>query len=249
MARALHFLALLLLAVVAGCATRVDVVVDERRDLSPYRTWDFAPRGRPTVDAPDTDVAGLDASLARLIEERLRESGFERAEGRAEFFVTYRLGLRRRSVVVNQPRATYQLDSYHSQGSFVIEGSDRVTRVYTEIQLAIEATEARGEILWQAELVQRAEDGFGVGLDQAVDAVMDRFPQHQPDEGERTSPRPRPACEDAIATPTPSADPGTGTRAPGSEATPPPDMRCPERGIDSEPPRPPRWRTRPRLPA
>jgi len=247
MNRALHFAVILLAALVAGCATRVDVVADDAQLLSTYRTWDWAPRSHPWTDGRDPDSVPRDADLALRIEERLRENGFERTDGRPEFLVSYRLATRRQDVVVSQPRAIYQLDTHHAQGSFVIEGTDRVTRVYTEIRLAVAATGAQGQTLWRAELVQQAESGFGLALREAVTAVLEHFPQRR---GAGAEPLPqRPPCDGAAAEADPPDVPTGPADAAGGEPLAPPATQCPRPRIDREPPAPRVVPTRPQLPA
>ena len=176
---AIHLLVILLTALGAGCATNVNVVFDKREDLSRYRTWDWFPNARADIDAPSGEAAGLDARLARLIEQGLRANGFVRGGEHADFFVTYRLALRRRSVVVEQPSAVYHLSSYSSQGSFLIEGSETKTRIYQEIHLSISITGARGRILWRAQLVQQQEEDFALKLNDAVAILLERFPRQR----------------------------------------------------------------------
>ena len=103
--------------------------------------------------------------------------------GRADFFVSYQIALRRGTVTVDQPSAIYELSSHHSQGSFVIESFEKVTRSYAAIQLVIGVTEARGRTLWRAKLEQQAEDNFALSLEDAVAALLERFPHHQPRDG------------------------------------------------------------------
>jgi len=176
----IHLVAILLTALSAGCTTTVDVVFDERQGFSQHRTWDWSSITRPIIDAPDANAEALEARMARLIEQRLHENGFRRAGDRAEFFVTYQLSLRRQTVIVNEPSAIYELSSHHASGSFTIEGTNRVARVYEGIHLAIGVTGARGRTVWRAELTQQAEDIFALKLDEAVATLLELFPQHRP---------------------------------------------------------------------
>jgi hypothetical protein len=234
----IHLVAILLAPLGLGCATTVDVVVDAREDFSQYRTWDWSSRARSNVDAPDGDAAALDARLARLIERRLLENGFERVGNRADFFVTYQLALRHRSVVVNQPRALYQLDSHHSSGSYLIEGSERVTRVYSVIHLAIGVTEARGRTLWRASLVQQVEDGFALKLNDAVASLLERFPRQRLRNDADERQRRRSICDDANPAREPPPGGGARDREGDSDRELHPDSRCPGGDIDSDRPEP-----------
>ena len=175
-----HLVAILLTALGAGCMTTVDVVSDEGQEFSQHRTWDWSSVTRPSIDAPDGDAAALEARVVRLIEQGLRENGFRRSAGRAGFFVTYQLALRRQILMVNEPSALYELSSHHASGSFIVERSNRVARVYAGIHLAIAVTEARGRTVWRAELTQQAEDIFALKLDDAVATLLEFFPQHRP---------------------------------------------------------------------
>ena len=191
---AIHLVVILLTALGAGCATNVNVVFDKREDLSRYRTWDWFPNARSDIEAPGGEAAGLDARLARLIEQGLLANGFSRGGEHADFFVTYRLALRRRSVVVEQPSAVYYLSSYTSQGSFLIEGSEKTTRIYQEIHLSIGITGARGRILWRAQLVQQQEESFALKLNDAVAILLERFPRRRSICDEAGAATESPAC-------------------------------------------------------
>jgi len=233
-----HLLAILLSAPCLGCLASVDVMVDEGADLAAYRTWNWAPVSHPRIDAPNADTAALEARISRLIEANLRSNGFVHSAERGDFSVTYQLAVRHRSVVVNQPNAIYQLDSMTSDGSFVIESSQLVTRVYTEVQLAVGVRERRGRTVWQAAFSRYVEDGFGWTLDDAVAAVLETFPRRRPDAGRSDGlPRP-PRCPGAgeVRHPEPDAsDRGAASSAPWET----PDLRpCPEDERGPESPRP-----------
>jgi hypothetical protein len=223
---AIHLVAILLTALGAGCATNVNVVFDESEDLSRYRTWDWFPNARADIDAPGGEAAALDLRLARLIEQGLLANGFVRGGKHADFFVTYRLALRRRSVVVDQPSAVHHLSSHTSQGSFLIEGSEKETRIYREIHLSIGVTGARGQILWLAQLVQQQEESFALKLNDAVAILLERFPRR------------RPFCDEADAATKSPAGGGSRDREGDSDREPQPDSRCPDRDIDSDRPGP-----------
>ena len=181
----IHLVAVLAASVVSasvgvGCATKLDVVFDEREDFSRYRSWDWLRHGVPRVDAPQADAGALDAHLARLIERRLLESGFERAGDRADFLVTYRLGLRRRALLVNEPMAPYLLSSHHSSASYWIEGSQQVLRVYDDIRLLIGITDTDGRSIWHGTLERRVEYRPSLPLRDAVATLLERFPPAVP---------------------------------------------------------------------
>jgi hypothetical protein len=232
----IHLVAILLTVLSVGCAATVDIVVDEREDLSPCRTWDWLPHARSSIEAPHGDAAALDARLARLIEQHLVGNGFERVGGRADFFVSYRLVLRHQTAVVIEPRAAHELSSHHSTGSFLIEGSERVTRDYAEIHLAIGVTEARGRTLWHAGLMQQAEDSFALKLDDAVAVLLERFPRHRPRNDTDRSDRHRSFGGDASSVGDPLPDRGVRDRKGDSDREPRPDSGCPGGGFDSDRP-------------
>lgn len=175
---AIYLVSLILAWLGVACSTTVDVAFDEREDFSRYRTWDWLPHAVPHVDAPHRDAPALDARLARLIERALRGRGFERTGDRADFFVTYQLVLRRQTVVVYVPFAPYLLSSNHSSPSYWIEGSEKESRVYEDIHLAIDVTEGRGRSIWHAALERRVEEGSALPLDDAVATLLERFPRH-----------------------------------------------------------------------
>jgi hypothetical protein len=183
---AVHRVAILLAWLGLGCATTVDIAFDEREDFSRYRTWDWLPHGLPNVDAPESDARSLDAHLARLIERELLERGFERSADRPDFLVTYRLALRRRAVIVDEPAAPYLLSSLHHSPSYWVEGSRKALRVHEKVRLSIGVSEA-GEwtMIWRATLLRTLEDAPVLRLDDAVATLLDRFPPLGPPKADR----------------------------------------------------------------
>jgi hypothetical protein len=171
----------ILLALGVGCASTVDVVYDERQDFSSYRTWDWLPQDLPSIDAPHSNADALDARLMRLIERELVASGFPRAgAGPPDFFVTYHLALRRRSVLIDEPAAPYLLSSLHSSPSYWIEGSRKAKRVYEDVRLAIGMSEGRGRMIWRALLQRTLEDPSLLPLDADVATLLARIPRTPP---------------------------------------------------------------------
>src|SRR5262245_51943205 len=162
----------------AGCGTTVDVVLDEREDLSRYRSWDFFFRGVPKVDAPERDERELDARVAWLIERELERRGFRRSSDRPDFLVGYHLSLRRREVVVEEPAAPYLLSSMTSSPSYLIEGgSRRVKQVHEDMRLAIRVGGAESRrYAWRAILLRTLVNPSGLPLDDAVATLLDRLP-------------------------------------------------------------------------
>ena len=157
-----------------GCATIVDISVDERAELSRYRTWSYAVS---TVDASRSEAAPLHQLLAPLIEEALSARGFEHTLDGADFLVGYHFGLRYQVELVDTPRAPYLLSSSHSSASYWIEGSDQERRTYRDLRLAIDVTDRTGRAIWQGELQRRREAYTPLGLANAVAKLLERFPQ------------------------------------------------------------------------
>lgn len=163
----------------AGCATTVEVSFDEREDFSGYRAWDFAPRLLPKVDAPYGDPVALDASLARSIERELLALGFPRSAQRPDFLVSYHLALRRRVVILVESAAPYLLSSLTSSPSYWIEGQQRkVAQMHEDLRLAIGFSEpdARRRT-WRGVLLRTVVNASALPLDDAVEALLERFPQ------------------------------------------------------------------------
>jgi hypothetical protein len=235
---AIHLAAILLTALGAGCATTVEVSIDEREILSRYHTWDWSSCNRVVIDAPDRNAASLGARVARRIEDGLHANGFERAEGRADFYVSYRLALRSQAVVVVQPRAAYELSSLHDTPSYLIESSEQVTRVYEQMRLAISVTGRQGETLWSAELRRRDEDIFALKLEEAVETLLGRFPQQLERRGTGASPACRSTCEDAVSAPEPPRGPRVRDPKESPDREPPPRLRCPGSGGGPDGPEP-----------
>ena len=174
--------AMLLVASLTSCATRVEV--DAREDLAPYHSWRWLPRVLPKVRAPHREGSALEADLARLIERELAGRGYQRIEGDPDFFVVYQLALRQLTVMVEQPQATYELSSHTSDGAFRIEGSEKVPRLYEHLELAVGVTDARGRTLWHARLTQQQENRIDLDLEAAVGSLLERFPRHRPPEAD-----------------------------------------------------------------
>jgi hypothetical protein len=160
-----------------GCATRLDV--DAREDVAPYATWAWLPRAVPKVHAPHRDGAALAAEAARLIEAELDRRGYRRVDEDADFYVAYQLALRRETVMIDQPQAQYELSTHTSDGAYRIQGTQRVPRVYEQLDLAVGFTDARGRTLWSARLTDQQEDAPGFDLGPRVAQVLESVPDHR----------------------------------------------------------------------
>jgi hypothetical protein len=198
-----------------ACATTVDVAFDERADFSRYRTWDWLPRAARTVEAPLSETRALDARLARLVERALRARGFERTDGRADFFVSYYLRVQREFVTVRETPAMQQLSSLHSSPSYWIQATRSERHTYERGHLAIVVAGRRQQrVIWRGEIEGRFREDFSPHLEEAVWSLLERFP-----------PQTKPAAP-APAPPSPSRElPGT----PGNER----EQRTPSRSASA----------------
>jgi hypothetical protein len=193
-----HLAAVIFGSLGVACATTVDVAFDERADFSRYRTWDWLPRAARTVEAPLSEKLALDARLARLVERALRARGFERTDGRADFFVSTYLRVQRESVIVNETPAMQQLSSFHDSPSYWIQATQSELRSYENGYLVIVVSGGRQQrLIWRGEFAGRFREDFSPHLEEAVWSLLERFP-----------PPPEPAAP-APAPPSPSREPGT----------------------------------------
>jgi hypothetical protein len=180
-----------------ACATTVDVAFDERADFSRYRSWDWLPRAARTVDAPVGEMRALDARLARLVERALRARGFERTDGRADFFVSYYFRVQREFVIVNETPAMQQLSSFHDSPSYWIQATKSELHTYERGYLAIVVSGSRQQrLIWRGEFEGRFREDFSPHLEEAVWSLLERFP-------------PPPPAAPAPAPPPPSREPET----------------------------------------
>lgn len=162
---------------VLGCSTIVDVAFDEGEDFSRYRTWDWQRRGARAISAPGEEGAALDALLRRLIGRELVARGYRRVDAPPDLWVGYQLRLRRRLVVVEVPRAPYLLSSHHASASYWIEGTDTEKRAVEDARLDVIAVSAAGRVVWQGALQRRTEGEAGLDFEQAVERLLERFPE------------------------------------------------------------------------
>jgi hypothetical protein len=244
---AIHLIAIFLLAALAtgGCATGVEILFDEREDLSKYQTWNWLPRNGPRVQTTHRSAAAIDARIAQLIEQKLLENGFRRVGVAPDFYVSYQLALQRRLVVVNEPSAIYELSSLHSSPSYVIEKFEKATHRYTEMQLAIGAMRPRGGTLWHASFAQNEREHHAVKLDDAVAMLLARFPRHAPHKAAEERRR-RAICARAAPGPVETRD-GATDDEPGAPTAP--VVSCPERDAPNQPGLRPAPRPRPQIPS
>ena len=172
----------LLAALAAGwwtaCAAQapVSVVHDPRDDLSQYRTWDWIEGKSIVVRAPAYDADQVEARLAELVENGLRERGFARAPGGGEMRVAALVVARRTLHSVRRATAMQTLTSFH-ETRYEVESDVSDLRPVDRYRVSIYVTGPRQErVLWQAEVTDQRADGFVPYLPKAVDTLLAEFP-------------------------------------------------------------------------
>lgn len=163
-----------------SCATIIDVQFDDGLELARHRTWSWlsSPDAGPRVhvDKAIEDPHALDVQISSLIEEGLRERGFDLVTEEPDFYITYSLNVDAEIVSVLVPRAPYLLSSYSSAASYIVEGSNSVDRLRLDIRLQVAAMEPEERIIWQGELVRTTDSETLRLLSKDVAALMMRFP-------------------------------------------------------------------------
>lgn len=167
-----------LLATLLACASPVEVVVDGHDDFSHHRTWDWLPDSRPNVQPRDVHSLMHDWRVAKRVEQDLHEKGFERSSQSPDFFVSYRLALRPRRIVVDEPWAPYQLSSHNASPSYIIQGSTRSVVDTLDVALWLNVADATGREIWGGTL-RRLGDTRPYTVDDAVQALCERLPARQ----------------------------------------------------------------------
>jgi hypothetical protein len=175
-----QLLVLALVPLSLACATSTDVRIAATDDFSGQPTWNWAPHNEPNVVAQHRDLTGVEQQLEAAVERVLEERGFRRAQGRADFYASYHLGLRRRDVVVVVPFASRTVSSYHHSGTYVVEGSERIVRSFEEASLLIGFAKRGEPLAWHAALQQRVEGVFDDELSLAVTRALESFPYYVP---------------------------------------------------------------------
>ena len=171
---AIHLALLPLTCVGLGCATTLDVVVDEHEDLSLYRSWDFVPALR-NADTPPIGAGALNAAVALMIAHELGTNDFARVAEGADFLVEYQLTVLPHEVTVNVPMAPYLLDSHDSSASYWIEGSRKEIQIHRNVRLAIAILNPEGRFVWRALLVRNVEPGRDLEIADSVARILEDF--------------------------------------------------------------------------
>jgi hypothetical protein len=147
---AVHFAAVLLAAFGLACASRVDVRIDQRKDLAGLRTWNFLTSRSGNVRAPDGDRLVLDAALTRLVERCLESRGFERVTQRPDFYVSYFLEVQRQVVVTAETPAMESLFSMNDSPSYEIQTTRRRVEIHEQGRLTIFVTDSDAQaVVWR----------------------------------------------------------------------------------------------------
>jgi hypothetical protein len=175
-------IAVALYAATACTSTRapVTVVHDQRDDLSQFRTWDWIEGHALVVRAPSHDAAALEAELANLLENELREHGLERAPGAGELRVGAVLVARRSMQAFRRPNAVQTLTSFH-ENLYEVQSEVTDMRPVDRFRLSLYVTGPEQErLLWQADLTDQKLDGLGPHLAEAVTDALASFPPRAP---------------------------------------------------------------------
>jgi hypothetical protein len=177
-----HLAAILVAALVAGCATSVDVSFDPEHDFSRYRTWAWLPGARSVQALPDEERP-LDALTSRLVAAELRRLGLAHVDGGADLLVGYTLRVERQLVTVNETGAHQLLASHHSSPSYLIQSTEARVDIHDRGHLQIVMTDGQREHrVWRGELWARRRGTFSRHLPDTVSRLLGRFPAAAPPE-------------------------------------------------------------------
>jgi hypothetical protein len=178
-------LSLAVLPFASGCASKGDVTIEERSDLTGACTWDFlSPRSR-SVHAPHSDAHALDASLARLLERGLLERGLARATDRPDLFVTYFLEVERRVVIVSETPAVEHLASLHHTPSYDIQATETRKEVHETGKLTVLVSDSADQaIAWRGTFEESFKGEVAPRLEDAVARLLERLPAPHGGRGE-----------------------------------------------------------------
>jgi hypothetical protein len=157
-----------------ACATPVGIEQDPRADFSQFQTWDWQPEGL-SVAAPEAPLV-LAADVVRAIVQTLRDQGFERRKGDADFFVSIDLLLRRRYAIVEVPIAPYLLSSQNASASYWIEGSTKERRAFEDLTLVVGIHRGPGPAVWRGAASRSVEAGVDLPVQRVVDDLLARLP-------------------------------------------------------------------------
>ncbi len=192
-----RFITIVSMGIAVGCASLVDVDATDTESISRAQTWTFldhalpvelsageaAPEFTHRVTSPRHDAQSLDAALVQYVEAALEARGFERVEAgaglQADLYVSFRLTLQRRHKRVEVPFASRYIPSLSYTNSYVVEGIRVAKREVEHLWLEIDVREARGQILWHAELERTLEAQEPMALQARVDDLFARLPRRR----------------------------------------------------------------------
>jgi hypothetical protein len=162
-----------------ACASPVEVRVEQRKDLAGYCTWNFLALWDGSVRAPLNDARALDATVMRYIEKNLLERGFVRVMGRPDFYVTFRLEVKRQFVIVSETPATETLSSLHNlpAAAYEIQVTNRRVEAFEigDLAILVSAPDEEG-VVWRGDLEGRYRSEIAPHLGEAVAKILARFP-------------------------------------------------------------------------
>jgi hypothetical protein len=161
-----------------GCATRVDVSIEQQRDLSGYRTWNFLAQRARNVDAPVSHVRGLEQAVTRFVERCMRSRGFERATEQPDLHVLYYLEVRREKVVVEETPAASTLHSMKGPVYDIQAETYGRVEIYETGRLRIFVTDAADSgVIWQGDFAGRFRGELSPHLGGAVSDLLELLPE------------------------------------------------------------------------
>jgi hypothetical protein len=168
-----------LLSSIVGCATTLNLRVEDPGDVARFRTWDWLRDDGERVHAPADRDSEL--QVARQIEESLSARGFRRVPGSAEVLVDFDLTIRRESVEVASTGALQTLHSLHSSPSFEVQATRYETLHYEIADLKIVAIDPRERsVVWRGSFAQRYEEARSPQINDAVAQLLAKMPTPRP---------------------------------------------------------------------
>jgi hypothetical protein len=169
--------AAILAAFSLACASSVDVSIDQRKDLTGFRTWNFLTHRSGNVRAPDGNRIDLDVTLTRLVERCLAARGFERVTSQPDFYVSYFLEVRREVVVMAETPAMQTLDSLNDSASYEIQATERRVEIHELGHLSIFVTDAEEQaVVWRGGFEGRYLGAISPHLESAVASLLRHLP-------------------------------------------------------------------------
>jgi hypothetical protein len=174
-------LSIVLLSSIVGCATTMNLRVEDPGDIARFRTWDWLRDDGERVDASADPDSELELQAARQIEESLSALGFRRSPGSAEIFVVFDLTIRRGVVEVARTGAVQTLHSLHNSPSFEVQATQYEMRPYEIVDLKIVAIDPRERrVVWRGSFARRYGEAGPPHINDAVVQLLARMPTARP---------------------------------------------------------------------